>query len=877
MKNDQKKFFEAPEQASAYKKMTDAVRAGLASGEQQMEPLTAEQVKQLKSRYSHFQDSFDGEYLTNSTLVIDKLHTPKGWFHYMLNLKHTIRDVALSIAAHDGAGVMSLDSVLFGPVTKLSGNENYMHVSQVYHNARTIWVKTDSGSVFSLIPQPNQYDAAGKCEAEAYDGYSCRQGPGFIEYLTERDGLKMSLRIFVPLSLPCEIWTISITNTTDKKRSVQVYPEINFGLDSHPSHYFVGMAVSEVTFDGTHNAIIAKNLDIKNSFPRWGAFISARKPDSFDSCADTYYKFGASIMYPPSVFDESLSNTEAKQPLKGMIGAFQYKVDLGAGKTFSTHCAVSAVNPAKDVNRQVSDVYSFLTDEQIEKELKDVSAAWQSVINTYLVDTPCEPMNRTFNIWGKYQSILCSRFNSPYDVGTRDMFQYLLANCMFEPGYVRLFVPFMLSYQYRDGRIPRQICKFSSLHDLRNFMDCQLWAPDLVEMYIRETGDMALLDKKVGFLENDNVTLSEKGAVSIYDHLVLAVKSAYEGNIGEHGLCKLGYGGWNDALDGLRGNRSESVWLSQLLVYAARKMAVLAQLKKDNKTIEYMNSLIKNISSAINKSGWDTEGYYIFGYDNDGQKVGASVNDEGQKHLNENAWAFISDVIPQQRFEPVISAMDELQTPFGHRLLKPYSKKSSVHVGRIADQAQGHFENGAVYQHGVLFWAAALLKAGYVDQAYESFRRISDDNRLPDISTNPPIYHSNYTAVPNNADYGKEPYYPFTGSHSWRMRFMAEMIGIVPHHSGMKIDPRVPSVWREAVQNGERILSARKVSHRAEHKNIVIELEVYRDDALKGAGKVSVDGKFVTAGHDGITIPYNDHVFVNSGTTAKIVKVAVYL
>lgn len=877
MKHAAKPFLETTAATEAAAHMLGAVRSNLANHHDQMAGLSDTDIQTLKDRYSHFADSYSGDYLDNSTFVIDKLHPPKGWFHYMINLKQTIRDVGVSIVAQDGAGVLSLDSVLFGPITKLGANENYMHVSQVYRNTRNIWVKTETCEVFSLIPQPHVHDHTGALDAAKYDAYSCEQGTGYTVITSERDGLRMQARIFMPFDTPCEVWTISITNLGKKKRSVALYPEINFGLDSHPSHYFVGMAVSEAEYDAKRHAIIAKNLDIKNSFPRWGAFLADRAPDSFDSNADTYYKFGASIMYPPSVFDESLSDTEARQPLKGMVGAFQYKFDIEPHDFAGLHCAVTALDPGNDIDSQVDAVFNMLHTESVTHELTKVRAHWKHITDSYLINTPSIELDRTFNIWGKYQSILCSRFNSPYDLGTRDMFQYLLANCVFEPEYVKLFVPYMLGYQYRDGRIPRQICKFSSMHDLRNFMDCQLWAPDLVELYVRETGDYALLDEQVEFLNDDNTTHTTGEAASVYTHLLLAVKSVYEDNLGPHGLCRLGYGGWNDALDGLRGDNSESVWLSQLLVYAARKMRALAEWKNDEETIAYLTDLIKKVSAAINKAGWDDTGYYIFGYDNEGAPVGSSHNDEGRKHLNENSWALLSDVIPHDRIDAVIRAMAELKTPFGHRLLTPYTKKSSTHVGRIADQAQGHFENGSVYQHGVLFWATALLTIGHVDEAFNAFVKLTNENRLPDISTNPPTYHSNYTAVPDNSDYGKEPYYPFSGSHAWRMKFLVDMIGLVPLFDRFRIDPQVPSVWRESVDDGALIFKARKRSNRIEHKNVYLNLHVYRDDSLEGERKVVVNNEELPSIDGETVIGYDDPLFKNKGKADKEVIIAVYV
>ncbi len=872
-----KNFIENNDFRNEMDKIIAKIKDNLMAGKNQFYKVSELELSQLKDRYYHFEDECKDGYITGSSFVIDKLNLPKGWFHYFLNLKHEINDIAVSAVAHDGAGILSLDSVLFGSITKLSGNENYMHVSQVNRNTRNIWVKNEAGKVYLMNPQPNLYSPDGTLDAENYDFYECKQGAGFIEIKSKRDGLEFHIRIFIPIDLPGEIWTISIKNVSHKTRKINIYPEINFGLDSHPSHYFVGMAVSEVDYDPDNFAIIAKNLDIKNSFPRWGAFISTKKPHSFDSNADTYYGFGASILYPKSVFDEKLANCEAKQPLKGMIGAFQHELFLNPKEHEEFHFAVTSINPEKDVKKQVREWTETLYVQQINHEFDKMSMAWKNIFESYLIKTPSEEIDRTFNIWGKYQSILCSRFNSPYDIGTRDMFQYMLANCMFEPNYVTLMLPYLLNYQYRDGRIPRQICKFSSLHDLRNFMDCQLWMHDLAVLYIKETGDFNILDEQIGFLEDDNKTINNEKTLSVYDHLLLAIKSAYDSNIGDNGLCKLGYGGWNDALDGLRGDKSESVWLSELLVYASRKMMELSILKNDKKTTAYLKKVIEQITDAINTAGWDKNGYYIFGYDNNGKPVGSSANKEGKRHLNENSWAIYSDIIPKERVDEVIDEMKKLKTPFGLRLLSPYSKKSSKEVGRIADQAKGHFENGSVYQHGALFWSIALLRRGYVDEAFENFVLLTNENRVSDISTNPPIYHSNYTAVPDNNDFGKEPYYPFTGSHAWRMRFIAEMIGITPEFDSITINPKIPSVWRKSVADCELIMKARKKSNRLAHDNIFYNIKIYRDDTIKKGMNVIVNGTEMKVGKNGVSISFDDQIFVNKSKKEKDIDISVYI
>ena len=173
------RFIECNSEKTYYSKIIDTIRNNLLNQEPQLKGLTESEINHIKKRYSHFIDRYRDEFCIDSTHIINKLNCPKGWFHYLFNLKHEIKNIAVSAVAQDGAGVLSLDSMLFGPISKLSGNENYMHVSQVYRNTRNIWVKNESGCVFNLCPQPFLLDPSGELDATNYDNYSCEQGAGY--------------------------------------------------------------------------------------------------------------------------------------------------------------------------------------------------------------------------------------------------------------------------------------------------------------------------------------------------------------------------------------------------------------------------------------------------------------------------------------------------------------------------------------------------------------------------------------------------------------------------------------------------------------------------------------------------------------------------
>ena len=166
------------------------VRTNLKNGDEQYEGLSESDIDMLKDRYSHFDDFQTNGFVDSSTFCIDTVNLPKGWYHYMMNLSQVLRPVVVSIAAQDGAGCLSQDSVLFGPITKLAGNENYMHVAQVYRNTRNVWIKTDTGTVFPINPQQNMFDASGVNQSDTYDEYDCQQKPGSMTIRSQKDGIE---------------------------------------------------------------------------------------------------------------------------------------------------------------------------------------------------------------------------------------------------------------------------------------------------------------------------------------------------------------------------------------------------------------------------------------------------------------------------------------------------------------------------------------------------------------------------------------------------------------------------------------------------------------------------------------------------------------
>jgi cellobiose phosphorylase len=756
------------------------ILAGMDSDQQQM----------LLNRYAEFRDikRHDG-FLIDSSVWVKTLHTPRPYVHLMASNHDEDEGQWGSYWDQHRGGFSCVDTVLAG---KMSSHldTNYVPTSPAPTDVREFWIH-ERGIAWPIFPVAHY-------EEGQYQDYSCTFGLDTYQLNSMRNEIESRLSVFVHPQLPLEIWQVTLKNTSSVRREFSWFSRIRISLDSYPFYYFVPRVVCHGAMED--GCMIFTNQFKANKHPRASFFACSTGFDGFDMMQEVFQGSGGRAPIPVAVQGGKCRNSLGKAPYDGLIAAGQYNAYLAVGEE-KTWTLVFGKCPT-----DVSQRHRFLTEivqkdilANPEKSLNQLHEVWQKKINRNVIQTQDDNLNRYFNVWSKYQSRNQVRFVRALDkIGYRDIIQDAMGVVDFESSYVRKKIVEALRFQYPDGRAVRQYEKHPGGGlDTRQYQDSVVWLPDTVTRYIKQTGDFDLLDTQVPFLDPVNLQVDENNTDSVYAHLCRAIDSLVADQ-GHHGLCKIGYGDWNDSLSGIGGKQGVSVWLSCACVYACKIMAELAEhlgKMEDGKRFTHISD---TLTRRINDHAWDGE-WYVYAINDDGIPIGSKKNEEGRIHLNVNTWALFTGIASAAgREQQVLESIEKMSTSSGHMLLlPPYTEKSSNLVGKIADQTPGMIENGSIYMHGESFYLFALISLGQSDKWYAELGKTLLGNLVPDLVMGPPHQQSNFFIGPDHEFFGQSMFSNATGSVAWYRIGIEQILGVIPEYKGIKILPAVPSDWKE--------------------------------------------------------------------------------
>ena len=288
----------------------------------------------------------------------------------------------------------------------------------------------------------------------------------------------------------------------------------------------------------------------------------------------------------------------------------------------------------------------YLSAEHSEKAFEETRKWWSERVGKIKVRTGNEKIDRYINGWAMYQTIACRLYGrtSVYQnggaFGFRDQLQDAVCALHTDPNILAQQILRCCSHQFVEGDVQHWWHPGAGNNEgtdpgVRTMCsDDYLWLAWAVCRYFGATGDRTLLDTNVYYIESEKpdfenpvkyeVPAKSYAKESVFDHAVKCLNMLVTRGFGEHGLCKILGGDWNDGMD-LVGNRGlgESVWLTFFASSVFGMMADTAK-KLDMKIFSEncrftAGALRENAEKAYN-GGW-----YLRGYWDSGEKLGARL------------------------------------------------------------------------------------------------------------------------------------------------------------------------------------------------------------------------------------------------------------
>lgn len=506
------------------------------------------------------------------------------------------------------------------------------------------------------------------------------------------------------------------------------------------------------------------------------------------------------------------------------VYAMQYEWYLAPGETKTLLQSLSL--PPQDRNGDMPEEKTGLAARRwfapgfFDENCRALHMRYQRVFSQNHIRTPDEAFNDYINYWIPLQMEWIATLDRGWPSGmrgTRDSANDYMALLTLHPQACREMLRQLFSCQRHDGWFLRQYSTRGRLgrHDERPYVDGGVFVLEFLYRYLAFTGDYELLEQWLPWLDdNKESTLAE--------HMVCAIEYylAPE-NIGEHGLCKIYGGDWNDAVNmaGLRG-RGESVTVSCQAIMALRDVSeILQQVGKfPQKITEYTEAAEKlrlNIlTHARNKHGW-----FNSVFNDDGRWIFSDEDPDGEMrpYGPVNYYAVISGAVELECVNDALAVAQMLKSPYGYRLFyPPFGAKKIPHVGRqtTGDVPPFLAENGNVYNHGSQgFLARALAKAGRGEQLFDVLQWMLpyDQRRHPtDLTRTAPYAVTNcWQQLPIFDHRGMLSF--LTGSVAMSFRGAYEwLLGAEPALAGLRISPCIPESWPGAeaqfVCRGKKIL-----------------------------------------------------------------------
>ncbi|HEX7518052.1 MAG TPA: glucoamylase family protein, partial [Chthoniobacterales bacterium] len=517
----------------------------------------------------------------------------------------------------------------------------------------------DMGVAWSPTPQP----------IREKDAYRARHGQGYTIFEHNSHTIEQRLLTFVPIDdsggLPVRLQRLRLRNNSSRRRKLTITSYATLVLGSDPEE--TGMHVV-TKWDLQSQSLFARN-PYNPEFCECTTFAtSTPAPASFTGDRAVFIGRNRSLRDPAAMEHERLT---------GDVGvgldpcaALQIVVEIEPRHTVEM---TFLLGQADDEETARGLVTRFRDPANVEAAFQETCLWWDRLLSTIEVETPDLATNFLLNRWLLYQTLSCrvwgrsALYQSSGAYGFRDQLQDVMALVHAAPHMARGHILRAAARQFVEGDVQHWWHPESGAGVRTRVADDFLWLPFVTAHYVRTTGDAAILDQMVPFLEAKPLEKQQTESLSIpvvsatesslLEHCRRAI--ARSATSGPHGLPLIGGGDWNDGLNrvGL-GGKGESVWLAWFEICVLRDFAELLALRELHEEAQACRSRAVELAKTIDAQAWDG-GWYRRGYFDDGTAFGSKECAEARIDSLPQTWAAISGAGSPDRVEVALRSLEE--------------------------------------------------------------------------------------------------------------------------------------------------------------------------------------------------------------------------
>ena len=640
--------------------------------------------------------------------------------------------------------------------------------------------------------------------------YIARHGQGYSRFEHAAHGVELDLLQYVPLGDPIKISRLKIRNTSGRTRqlSVTAYVEWVLGPSRSTSAPFIMTEMEPNT-----GAILARNP--------WNAAFGSRvafadlagRQTSWTGDRREFLGRNGTLNNPAALATGAPPLSKRVGGGLDPCGVLRAPLRLGPEETVEIVFVLGEAASAADAQALVLSYRAA----DLDAAYRDVVQHWDNVLGAVQVTTPDRSMDIMLNRWLLYQTLVCriwarsAFYQASGAYGFRDQLQDGMALTTSRPALTREHLLRAAARQFVEGDVQHWWLPPLGQGVRTRISDDRIWLAYAVAHYVETTGDIAVLDEPVRFLEGQALHPGEDDSyfqpaiadetASLFEHCARALDQSL--SVGEHGLPLIGTGDWNDGMNRVGElGKGESVWLGWFLHATLLAFVPLATARKEQARVATWRTHAVALQTSLERDGWDGN-WYRRGFFDDGTPFGSAANDECRINSIAQSWSVISGAADPARAARAMEAVEDqlIRREAGLALLfTPPFDHTPLDPGYIKGYPPGIRENGGQYTHAAAWSVIAFATLGDGDKAADLFSLINPINHsrtrasIQRYKVEPYVIAADvYSEAPH---VGRGGWTWYTGSAGWMYRAGIESIlGLRLQGAFLRLDPCIPKHW----------------------------------------------------------------------------------